>query len=174
MTDAGFEKMIPSEKKLYGPRKLLLCGFPAKAQPLFLSLFDMIGIHSLPVIWAAGKQADDLVSDLFDSPDGFGFGDSSNLPRSQAVKAPADRPELTATITAQALAQLIVAPCYASMPDSELRRQAKLIKEIAQRTGSELTRGLEKGIPIPQAEEAAPAESAATEAAPEMAEDQAS
>ena len=29
MSDAGFEKVSPSDKPMYGPRKLMVCGFPS-------------------------------------------------------------------------------------------------------------------------------------------------
>ena len=92
------------------------------------------------------------------------------------MKAPADRPELTATITAQALDQLIVIPCYASMPDRELEREAALIKKIALETGSDLTRGLERGEPMPTdaAEQSQEERSKPKEKTTPLAQDQAS
>ena len=83
---------------------------------------------------------------LVDKPDEFvrrlkaaGF-DSSDLPRSQAVAAPEGREELSPTIAAQALKDMIVVPCYPGMPDAELEREASLIREIARDVGTERTR----------------------------------
>jgi hypothetical protein len=45
MTEAGFEKISRSDDALYGPRKLLLCGFPAGAQSTFATLLEMVGIQ---------------------------------------------------------------------------------------------------------------------------------
>lgn len=83
---------------------------------------------------------------LVDKPDEYvarlkaaGF-DSSDLPRSQAVAAPEGREELEPEIAAQALKDMIVVPCYPGMPDSELEREAKVIRDIARDVGAERTR----------------------------------
>jgi dTDP-4-amino-4,6-dideoxygalactose transaminase len=57
--------------------------------------------------------------------------DAADLPRSQHIAAPQDRPELDPTTAAAALRDLIVVPCYEAMPDRELARQAAVIKRIA-------------------------------------------
>ena len=66
--------------------------------------------------------------------------DSSDLPRSQAVAAPEGRDELEPSIAAQALKDMIVVPCYPGMPDSELQREADLIRQIAEDVGTSRTR----------------------------------
>lgn len=57
--------------------------------------------------------------------------DASDLPRSQHIAAPADRPSLEPKIAAKAMKDLIVVPCYDAMPDSELMRMARVIRKIA-------------------------------------------
>src|SRR5690606_36272814 len=53
--------------------------------------------------------------------------DGANLPRSQAVAAPAGRPELDPATARAALAHLVVLPCYPGMSDEDLRRQAEFV-----------------------------------------------
>ena len=43
MSPAGFQKISHSDDALFGPRKLLLCGFPKQAQSKFIALLEMIG-----------------------------------------------------------------------------------------------------------------------------------
>jgi len=43
MTDAKFEKVSRTDQPLYGPRKLLLCGFSQSVQPNFNTLLELIG-----------------------------------------------------------------------------------------------------------------------------------
>ena len=81
MTNAGFEKVVPSEKKLYGPRKLLLCGFSVESQPKFKMLLEMLGIADLPLIWVTENESNAMISSLFSLSDGSGEGKSSALPR---------------------------------------------------------------------------------------------
>jgi perosamine synthetase len=57
--------------------------------------------------------------------------DAADLPRSQHIAAPQDRPVLDPRTAAAAMRDLIVVPCYEAMPDRELVRQAAVIKRIA-------------------------------------------
>jgi hypothetical protein len=81
MTDDGFQKVDQSDSLLYGPRKLLLCGFPAHAQSKFMTLLKMIGLSEMPVVWVTDDQADTHVAELVQLEDGAGTGSSSDLPR---------------------------------------------------------------------------------------------
>lgn len=57
--------------------------------------------------------------------------DAADLPRSQHIAAPQDRPGLDPKTAAAAMRDLIVVPCYEAMSDRELVRQAAVIKRIA-------------------------------------------
>jgi hypothetical protein len=81
MTDASFEKIGRSDKCLYGPRKLLLCGFPIDAQPKFKMLLDMLGLKNLPLVWAGEKDNAARLAEIMERADGSGEGIDSGLPR---------------------------------------------------------------------------------------------
>ena len=81
MTDAKFEKVSNTDRPLYGPRKLLLCGFSNSVQPNFAKLLDLIGLSEIPKIWVSENQADIRVDELSELEDGAGWGVSSELPR---------------------------------------------------------------------------------------------
>jgi hypothetical protein len=81
MTDAKFEKVSQTDKPLYGPRKLLLCGFSQNVQPNFKKLLDLIGLSEIPKIWVTEDQADIRVNELMKLEDSTGWGVSSELPR---------------------------------------------------------------------------------------------
>jgi hypothetical protein len=85
MADAKFEKMTTSDNALYGPSKLLLCGFPAGAQAKLNTVFGMAGLNAVPRVWVSRDQTEMLLSDLFHLPDGEGQGISSDLPRAIIV-----------------------------------------------------------------------------------------
>ena len=53
--------------------------------------------------------------------------DAANLPRSQAVAAPEDRPQLEPRAAAELLSKLVILPCYESLPDRELQRMASVV-----------------------------------------------
>ena len=81
MTDAKFEKVSNTDRPLYGPRKLLLCGFSQSVQPNFSKLLELIGLSEIPKVWVVENQADLPVSELVELEDGTGWGISSELPR---------------------------------------------------------------------------------------------
>ncbi len=82
---SNFEKVTRSEKLLYGPRKLLLCGFGAEAQNKFNSVLGMTGLADVPKVWVATAQRSTALADLFELPDGSGSGGASALPRALIV-----------------------------------------------------------------------------------------
>ena len=85
MPPSGFEKIEHSQKQFYGPRKILLCGFSAKAQATFTKLLEMVGLQSLDLVWASSDQGERAIMDLMQEPHGFGQGVSSDLPMAVIV-----------------------------------------------------------------------------------------
>ncbi len=85
MSKSGFEKIQHSDDRLFGPRKLLLCGFAVAAQSKFKSLMEMIGMADLPLVWIAQDQEGETLHDLAKLPDGWGACRSSTLPRAIIV-----------------------------------------------------------------------------------------
>ncbi len=85
MVDAIFEKVTTSDKPLYGPRKLMLCGFPSEAQPKLETVLEMVGMQDVPKIWVSNDQGDMTLSALLQLPDNSGASVSSNLPRAIVV-----------------------------------------------------------------------------------------
>ena len=81
MTDAKFEKVSCTSKCLYGPRKLLLCGFEPAVQGKFDTLLEMLGFADLTRVWAASGQSDLRLEQLMGLDDGSGHGERSGLPR---------------------------------------------------------------------------------------------
>jgi ornithine carbamoyltransferase len=70
---------------MYGPEKLLLCGFPAEAQSKFAGVLEMAGLAQTPVVWANQEHAGQTLSDLLQLPDGSGSGSGSTLSRAVIV-----------------------------------------------------------------------------------------
>jgi perosamine synthetase len=58
--------------------------------------------------------------------------DAADLPRSQHIAAPPDRPEMEPLTAAGVMRDIVIVPCYTNMPDSELERQAEIIKQTAE------------------------------------------
>ena len=82
--------------------------------------------HDYWLFTMVAERPDALLSALRE--EGFDVG---GLPRSQYIAAPKDRPDLEPAMAAGMMRDLIVVPCYEAMPDSELARQAGVIKRYA-------------------------------------------
>ncbi len=85
MSDGKFEKVTQSAKALYGPRKLILCGFAAGMQANFFKILEYIGLQDMDVVWAAENRADDEIGQIMKLPAGTGADADSGLPRTIVV-----------------------------------------------------------------------------------------
>lgn len=85
MTDGSFEKVQRSDKCMYGPQKLLLCGFPEPARLPFTSLLKRAGLQGVPVGWLDEENENQTLSDLLKQPAISGTGRGSGLPRAIVV-----------------------------------------------------------------------------------------
>lgn len=83
--NSNFEKVTRSGKRLYGPRKLLLCGFGAEAQKKFQTVLGMAGLGDVPRVWVATPQGAMTLADLLELADGSGAETASALPRAVIV-----------------------------------------------------------------------------------------
>ena len=128
--DAKFEKISRSNTPLYGPRKLLLCGFSAKAQDQFLSVLKMTGLADLDTVWASEDRAEETVGALMALPGNTGRGESSSLRRA-AVVAGITQGQLQALMTVArktGMKQLLWAVLT---PTSEAWHLGRLLDELA-------------------------------------------
>jgi hypothetical protein len=80
MADAKLDRVTRSDQPLYGPRKLLLCGFPVSAQGKFESLVEMLGLSSVPRVWVLDTQGSEPLASLFALEADSGKGNASALP----------------------------------------------------------------------------------------------
>ena len=68
MTDPTFEKLAPSQQPLYGPRRLVLCGFDAAARADFKKLIRIAEIEALDCLWAGAADDGRELKTLFERP----------------------------------------------------------------------------------------------------------
>ena len=85
MSDGKFEKVTQSDNPLYGPRKLIVCGFAAALQAKFSKVLEFAGLRGLSTVWAAEEQAGDDIGHLMELPADTGAGTDSTLPRAIIV-----------------------------------------------------------------------------------------
>jgi dTDP-4-amino-4,6-dideoxygalactose transaminase len=61
--------------------------------------------------------------------------DATMVTSMRPIDAPADRPELTPTHTADALEHMILVPSWPGIPEAELRRMAAVLIEVERQSG---------------------------------------
>ena len=57
MTESTFSRVEKTDKRLYGPRKLIVCGYAAEDRPALRALVDGLEIDDLPLVFAATARA---------------------------------------------------------------------------------------------------------------------
>lgn len=85
----------------------------------------------------------DKPNDLIDALREEGF-DAGGLPRSQTVEAPKSRCDIRLVLAKGMLDAVVVVPCYGSMPDHEIEREAAVIRGILTKTGMKASQELAK------------------------------
>jgi hypothetical protein len=130
MSDAGFEKVSPSDKPMYGPRKLLICGFSSEAQPKFVKLLEIIGLSEMPKVWVTNAHAGSLISEVLALEDNTGWKFGSELPRA-VIMSGVTQNELHLLMSGSRQAGM-KPPLWATLtPTSETWTVQDLLKELA-------------------------------------------
>ncbi|MBW2438826.1 MAG: DUF3783 domain-containing protein [Deltaproteobacteria bacterium] len=130
MSDGGFEKVSQSDERMYGPRKLLLCGFSGDIQPHVVKLLEILKLSDIPRIWVTAEHAGSLISDVLALDDNAGRGLASELPRA-IIMSGLTRNELHLLMSGSREAGM-KPPLWATLtPTSESWSVQDLLKELA-------------------------------------------
>ena len=128
--DAKFEKISRSNTPLYGPRKILLCGFSKQAQEKFISVLKMAGAADVDTVWASESRKDESVGNLMNLPAGTGKEESSSLPRA-AVAGGITEGQLQALMTVARKIGMKQMLWAVLTPTSETWPLGRLLDELA-------------------------------------------
>ncbi len=79
--EGTFTRVEKTAERMYGPRKLLVCGYPAKEQDGLLSCLEKTALSDLPVVFTGEKEGEQCISDILAWDDGHGAGEDSCLGR---------------------------------------------------------------------------------------------
>ena len=79
---AEFKKVEKSEKKMYGPRGLLVCGYAEEERKVFLDFTSKIDMSDVPVIFAVNEDVEAKLGELYTHEHKTGITGPSELPRS--------------------------------------------------------------------------------------------
>ncbi len=128
--DASFEKVGRSEKPLYGPEKLLVCGFSREAQKKFSEVQKMAGVADVDTVWVDESLAEQRLSDLTALAADTGLGVSSGLPRAVIVCGIAES-RLRSLMTVAKKSGMKKALWAVLTPTSETWTLSRLLTELA-------------------------------------------
>ncbi|MDY6792836.1 MAG: DUF3783 domain-containing protein [Thermodesulfobacteriota bacterium] len=76
-----FTKVGKSNKRMYGPKGLLVCGYPEEAWNDFLNLVDQVGLSDTRVVFASSNDLEESVGDMLTDESKAGFAGASDMPR---------------------------------------------------------------------------------------------
>lgn len=58
MNENSFSKMNATDQRLYGPRSLMVTGYPIEDQPFFIDLFAKLGLTDVSIKFISESMAD--------------------------------------------------------------------------------------------------------------------
>jgi hypothetical protein len=135
MGKSSFEKITQSQKVLYGPRRILLCGFDSKGQNMFETVLGMAGLSEVSRVWVSSDQKKTTVSDLLEVADGSGAGAVSELPRAVIVSGLTEA-QLISLMTACKKSGMQQALWAVLTPVSKTWTVDQLLAELARERGA--------------------------------------
>ena len=77
---AEFKKIDKSDKRMYGTRGLLVCGYPAEEREKFLELVKNT-LDEIPVIFGVNTDINSTLGEIFNHDHKAGMTHTSDLPR---------------------------------------------------------------------------------------------
>lgn len=81
MTDGEFQKIEDSDDRMYGPKGILVCGYPPPEHRYFALFMDKAGFGDRPLIFPTNADLGKTLKDLLGLATGSGMGGSADLPR---------------------------------------------------------------------------------------------
>ena len=81
MEEGTFEKVGQSEERMYGPKGILVCGYPPTEHKFFLLFVEKAGFNDRPVVFVRSDDASKSLKELLSLPAAWGAEELSHMPR---------------------------------------------------------------------------------------------
>jgi len=81
MSEGKFDKIQESDERMYGPKGILVCGYPASEHRFFTLFMDKAGFSDRPIIFPTTEDAGRILKELLGLSTGSGMGQPADLPR---------------------------------------------------------------------------------------------
>jgi hypothetical protein len=126
----GLHKVGTSDQRMFGPRKVIVCGFPASEQPHFLKVLEEGGMADIPVVFAAAESSGSPMGEIAELPAGTGIDRDSDLERAVILSGITEK-ELHALLRTYREAGL-PAPLWATLTETSVEWPlSQLLRELA-------------------------------------------
>ena len=81
MSEGKFEKIQDSDERMYGPKGILVCGYPPPEHRFFALFMEKAGFSDRPIIFPTKEDAGRSLKELLSLSSGSGMGELADLPR---------------------------------------------------------------------------------------------
>lgn len=131
MNDSStFSRVSRTSQALYGPRKLLICGFTKEGQAFLDDVITAAAIAEMALVYACRSDLETSLKDILSQPEGSGRGQASRMPAA-IVMAGITENELHQLMTSYRSAGL-PNPLWATLtPTSETWTLRQLLSELS-------------------------------------------
>jgi hypothetical protein len=81
MREGKFEKIHPSDERMYGPKGILVCGYPPPEHRFFAMFMDKAGFGDRPIVFPTNNDSGKILKELLRLATGSGMGEPADMPR---------------------------------------------------------------------------------------------
>jgi len=85
MEEGTFERVEHTEKRMYGPKGVLVCGYPPSEHKFFLLFMEKAGFSDRPVIFVRTEDGSKPLKELLSLSTRWGMGEPSHMARAIIV-----------------------------------------------------------------------------------------
>jgi hypothetical protein len=81
MTNGTFEKIGKSEERMYGPKGIIVCGYPPPEHEPLANALEKLGFEDRPIIFVTNNNASETLKDVLAFENRSGLGQPSDMAR---------------------------------------------------------------------------------------------
>ncbi len=130
MSRGTFNKVDASDERMYGPRGIVVCGYPPEEHGPLAGFLETLCGRDVKVVFAGEALLQETLRDILALPDRSGEGGPSGLPRGMVLSGLSQK-ELHALMAAYRKSGLPGQLWAALTPTSETWALEDLLKELA-------------------------------------------
>jgi hypothetical protein len=130
MTNGTFEKIGKSEERMYGPKGVIVCGYPPPEHEPLANALEKLGLGDRPIIFVANNTASETLKDVLTFENRSGLGQPSDMARA-VIMSGFTQEELHRLMNAYRQAGLPKQLWATLTPASEAWSVSQLLEELA-------------------------------------------